>query len=396
MRVIVTTSTYPLDSHDYWGNFVFDVNRRMAESGNKVVTVVPRCSTEQRSPSSKLPTEEFSFFLPRKAQTLGCPPGLETNIRDFRGMIQLPFYLIGFTLKLLVSVLRHRPNLIHANWAIPAGLVSLVVGKLTRTPVIVTVLGADVYLKGLRRYAIRFTLERVNHVVACSNHVKRLILEFVRPKSLSVIPNSVDYEGIQEATRRMDQVSIRGRLGASESDRIVLTVRRLVPEKRVKDLVEAAAKVLQARSDVLFVIAGDGPERESLENLSKEIGIDKSVRFACAISDEEKIELLSVADICVHTSVQEGLSLALLEFMAAGALVIASASAGQDDSIVHCETGLLFKAEDSSDLAEKILLALSDDSSPELVRRATSLVENEYSTKHQTGMYLDVYERFKC
>ncbi|MFW9789106.1 MAG: glycosyltransferase [Candidatus Thorarchaeota archaeon] len=394
MRVLVTTSTFPYVGHEYWGNFVESLNTRMEEQSVAIGTVVPRCRCIKRVQKNRLGTIEFGYFWPKQIQTLGCPPGLEHNSRTTQGKIQLPFYLLAFTLSLLVATLRRRPHMIHANWAIPSGLVSWIVGKITSTPVLVTVHGADVYQKGLRKIIIRFVLERVDHVVVVSNHVERLLLQFARPQKLTVIPNAIDVQEVISTKKRINPSEVKKRMNIKPSDVVVLTVRRLVIEKRIVDLVKAAAKVLSKLDNVTFVIGGSGPELENLQNLARDLNIENKVKFFGALTEAEKLELLSIADICVQTSVQEGLSLALLEFMASGAPVIASAAAGQSDMIKHDENGLLFPATDTDALAELIIHCIKKGKS-ELGEAARKLVVEHHSFEVHTEQYKRVYALYK-
>lgn len=393
LRVLVTTSTYPYTGHEYWGNFVEDLNTRMEEQGVAIGTVVPKCRCTKRIQKNRLGTTEFSYFLPKQMQTLGCPPGLEHNSRSLHGKMQLPFYLIAFTLNLFAATIRRKPHLIHASWAIPSGLVSWIVGKITHTPVLVTVYGADVYQKGLRKLVIKFVLERVDHVVVVSHHAKRLLHQFAKPKKLTVIPNAIDVNEVVSTKKRINPSEIKKRMNIDPRDIVVLTVRRLVVEKRIADLVEAAAKVLLQEHNVTFAIGGSGPELDNLQKLAEDLKIQNKIKFLGAITEEEKIELLSIADICVQPSVQEGLSLALLEFMASGATVIASTTAGQSDIIKHNENGLLFNATDTDALAEMIIECIRNKNS-NLGERARKLVLEKYSLDIHTARYKKVYAEF--
>ena len=393
MRVLVTTSTYPLPYHEYWGNFISDLNRRLMKRGITTITVVPRCRFTNRTSSPGLLVREFTYVL-RKYQILGCPPGLEQNSRLLLGRIQLPLYSLAFLIHVLKNTLQNKPQVIHANWAIPAGLISLIVGKFTRTPVIVTVHGADAYQKGFYRSVVRFVLEKVDHVVAVSNHIRRKILAFTTPKNLTVIPNVVDGKTIRDSKAQMDLEKIRGKYSIKTEDKVVLTVRRLVSEKRVKDLIEAAQIVLTKFPNVVFIIAGSGPELSELKQITQNLNIESRVRFLGTITEMEKLELYSIADVFVHTSVQEGLSLALLEAMAAETIVVASAAAGQSDTIKHGITGLLFKPTNIQSLAKQMERALSDPKLLSIPKKAADFVIAGHSSEGHTQGYIKIYSEF--
>ena len=100
------------------------------------------------------------------------------------------------------------------------------------------------------------------------------------------------------------------------------TVANLRPVKNIDGLLRAAKLVLRDRPDAEFVIAGDGPERENLRALAESLGVATRVRFAGSVSDVPG--LLKTLDVCVLPSHSEGMSNALLEFLAAGRAVVAT------------------------------------------------------------------------
>lgn len=393
MRVLVTTSTYPLDTHEYWGNFVQDLNLRLKEIGIETLTIAPKCQCKKRTRLKGLRVQEINFFLPKYLQLLGCPPGLEHNSRSILGKIQLPFYLLMFTLQTLKHAIKFKPHIIHANWAIPAGIISLIVSKITRIPVIVTVHGADAYQRGIRRSLVKFVLEKVNLVVPVSDHIKRKLLAFSNPRNLTVVENVVDGPTIQSAKRQLDIQTVKAKFGILPNEKVVFTVRRLVREKRVQDMISAAKHVLQKIPNAVFVIAGDGPELPNLRQQAEDLGVSAKVRIIGAITEVEKLELLAISDVCVHTSIQEGLSLALLEAMAAELIVVASSAAGQSDTITHGETGLLFPPADVQTLSSRIEYALSNQPELEKIKKqAARFIIDSHSSEKHTRSYLKIYE----
>ena len=135
---------------------------------------------------------------------------------------------------------------------------------------------------------------------------------------------------------------------------LVLTVARLHEQKGHEHLIRAAVLVPGA----FFVIAGDGPERERLESLVRESGIEERVRFLGQRSDVGA--LLAASDLVVLPSLYEGLPLSVLEAMAAGKPVIATSVGGVGEAIRDGESGLLVRPADPSALAAAIQGLLSD------------------------------------
>jgi glycosyltransferase involved in cell wall biosynthesis len=130
---------------------------------------------------------------------------------------------------------------------------------------------------------------------------------------------------------------------------------RLAQQKGHRFLVEAVPKV----RDAIFILAGDGPERDALEEQVRLLAVEDRVRFLGYRSDIP--ELLANSDALVLPSLYEGLPLAVLEAMAAGKPVVATSVGGTDEAVVDGETGFLVPPRDSDALAAAIRRVIQDD-----------------------------------
>ena len=135
---------------------------------------------------------------------------------------------------------------------------------------------------------------------------------------------------------------------------MILTVARLDKQKGLPTLLEAAAQVPEA----VFVLVGEGPERAALEAQCRELGLEERVIFAGFRQDIPA--WLGHCNLFVLPSLYEGVPLSLLEAMAAGKPVIASAIPGNDEAVTHAETGWLVPPGDATALARAIRLLLAD------------------------------------
>jgi glycosyltransferase involved in cell wall biosynthesis len=116
-----------------------------------------------------------------------------------------------------------------------------------------------------------------------------------------------------------------------------VTVGRLIPLKRVDGLLEA----LKELPDLGLVVVGDGPERLRLERRARELGVSDRVYFAGQRSKKEALGLMAACDLFVLNSVHEGLPHVVLEAMALGLPVVATAAGGTPEVVRDGETGLL-------------------------------------------------------
>jgi glycogen(starch) synthase len=135
-------------------------------------------------------------------------------------------------------------------------------------------------------------------------------------------------------------------------------VGRVVYEKGVHVLVEAAPRVLESYPHAKFVVAGTGDMLAQLQHRAWELGIAHKVLFTGFIPDEERDRLLKVADCAVFPSLYEPFGIVALEAMAAGAPVVVSEVGGLKEVVKHAETGISVYPNDVGSLTWGILHTL--------------------------------------
>jgi len=167
---------------------------------------------------------------------------------------------------------------------------------------------------------------------------------FITPGQGRHLPNAVDLARFTPGDRR----AARARLGIPEEAFVVGTVSRLVPQKTVGDLVEAVARLPQ----VTLVVAGDGPDRASVEKRIRTLGVGHRVRLLGARDDVP--ELLPAFELFALSSRWEGEPIALLEAMAAGLPCVATATGGAREVLDEGEIGVLVPVGDAAAMASAI------------------------------------------
>jgi glycosyltransferase involved in cell wall biosynthesis len=174
------------------------------------------------------------------------------------------------------------------------------------------------------------------------------------PKKLRVIHNGVDIKRFQESGSARDQMFP----GVGESKLIVLVGNMHTDVKGHPWLIAAAPAVVQEFPSTRFVLVGDGEQRSRFEQQVASLGLGQNFLFLGRRADIPKI--LGCCDVAVLPSRAEGLSNAVLEYMAAGLPVIASRVGGNAELINDGMTGLLVPPEDSSALSSAMLKLLRD------------------------------------
>ena len=277
----------------------------------------------------------------------------------------------------------HTHNPMALTYGAPAG-------KLARAVVVHTKHGENPERHG-RRIVLRRALSvfadafvAVSPTTAESARASR----DVRDSKLRTIPNGIDVTrfGVDGGARS----AVRRELGIPDDAWVVGTVGRLAPEKNQVLLVQALAGLLGER--FRLVIVGDGPEAGAIESASSGARIERWVHLPGARSDVPRI--LASFDVFALPSVSEGLPLVILEAMATGLPVVASAVGGIPDVVEEGETGMLVPPSNPGALRER-LVALADDRvrAHEIGARARSVAIERYSLHTMAGAYMQLYRQ---
>jgi phosphatidylinositol alpha-1,6-mannosyltransferase len=200
-----------------------------------------------------------------------------------------------------------------------------------------------------------FALQGARAVFAVSEFTRQRTIELgVAAKLVRVIPNGVDDAPDIPAPEQEP---------ADRASRVLLTLSRLVPRKGHAVVLRALRQVSERIPGVIYEIVGTGPERERLEQLTRELQLESRVRFHGQVSEDEKRRFLNECDLfvlpCRATPTDfEGFGLVFLEAMQYGKPVIGGLSGGVPEVIRDGETGLLVQPDDPDELARAIVSIL--------------------------------------
>ena len=273
----------------------------------------------------------------------------------------------------------------HQTWSLSCRY-GIVAAALARVPA--RVASAQLFLEmphlfGIDAQHVVLTRSLHRHVAVSRFVAGRLRDRFGVPADrIVVIPNAVEPRPVVAPDARL-----RAEIAGGEHAPLALTVARLDAQKGITHLVDAAAMV----PDVVFAIAGDGPDRAALEARAAERGVSTRIRFLGHRRDVPS--LLAIADLFVLPSLYEGFPLSVLEAMAAGVPVVATAIGGTDE-LVSSATGTLVAPADPRSLADGIRAVLADRGAA--ARRAATARESvlaKHSTSTMVASMSALYER---
>jgi len=285
-----------------------------------------------------------------------------------------------------------RPDIVHAQlfWS---NILSVAAGRLAGVRAIVTsrlALSCQDREPRWMRYAQDLANVFTTAVFANSEAVRRDILahERLRPEAITVIPNGVALERFHSGSAE----PVRRELGLAQGEVALVTVANLHPVKGHEDLLRALAMLRPRHPGVRLLLAGrDRGSRPRIEALLGELDIGSQVQLLGERDDVPR--LLAAADIVVHPSHEEGFANAVLEGMAAGRPLVATAVGGTPEAVRDGMEGLLVPAHAPAALAAAIDRLVSD---PELRRRMGESgrlrIESEFSMARMIDRFAAWYE----
>ncbi|HET9196890.1 MAG TPA: glycosyltransferase [Solirubrobacterales bacterium] len=285
--------------------------------------------------------------LAERAAGLGVP---------VRRIAPLPLGLTGARrLPALVRLLRReRPAVFHAHMSSPVACKwGLAAAVSARVPAVLGTVQVGAYEPDRSSYwQLRALARGVDRYLAVSREIATELVEDLGwpAAKVEVAYNAVDVERAAVPA----PPGLRAQLGGSEARPLVLTPARLNAQKGHDTLLAAIAELPEA----LFLLAGEGPERERLEARAAELGVAERVRFLGRREDVP--QLLAACDVFCLPSLYEGSSLAVLEAMAAGIAIVSSAIGGTEELIDDGRSGLLVPPGDAPALAAALRRLLED------------------------------------
>jgi len=176
------------------------------------------------------------------------------------------------------------------------------------------------------------------------------------PHKVFMIPNGIDTDKFVFSQESRDQW--RSKYNINSDAPVVGIVAALRPEKNHDLFLEAAARVSRENEESRFVIAGDGPERERLEKLAVEKGIEDRVHFLGSTHDVAGV--LSMVDMFALTSHNEASPVSIMEALSCERPVVATDVGSIDESVLQGETGFLVPADDAEAMSSRWLEILTD------------------------------------
>ena len=285
---------------------------------------------------------------------------------------------------------RIKPDIIDAHYITINGYLGAFSGF---HPLVLTAWGSDVLTdskKGVLRLLTKYALKKAEVVTCNSETVRRELIKLgATPAKVSVIYQGIDTQKFnpQQGKGIKDRLGLQGRP-------VVISIRSFKPIYNVEILLRAIPLVLKHSPQTIFIIAGDGEQREYLENLANSLGCSENIRFVGRLAYDEVPKYLASSDIYVSTSLSDSASLSLQEAMACELAPVVTDLPGNREWITDGENGFLVPTKDIKALANKIVHLLKNrETGRKFGRLGRKIIQERAEYEREMERVERLYER---
>lgn len=346
-KMLVLTATFPRWENDDMPDFVLRFAQEMARHYEVHVLAPHYKNAKQEEVVHNVRVFRFRYFF-QFGETLAYGSGMSPNIKKRPWLFfLLPIFLFAQILKTATLLRKNHYHILNAHWAIPQGLSASAAKALANSsvPLVCTVHGSDIFAwnslftRGIKRHVLR----KSQKVITVSQALAQKVVSIgAEAKNVSVIPMGIDFAESCSSV-------------IPDRDIPLFFAGRLTEQKGVLCLLEAFRRIAANHPEIKLVIAGDGPQKQSIEKFLEKNNIRQKVTMLGRVRRADLFELYCRAQVTVVPSLgYEGFGLVAAEAMGCGSAVAASDLAGLRDIVRNSETGVLFKAGDTDSMVRGI------------------------------------------
>lgn len=375
-KAVIITPSFPRYLNDPVSPFLFELFTRVVTLGFEIHVISPQ---DYMIPGigpvldeeilEGIHVHRFTYMRPPWLQTLTYRDRMPANLEEsaFAKMLT-PFYLLNAARKTIEICKNYNADIICPFWALPQGLIGILVKRIFNRPLIVGTFPVEIALSQSKYQfmmpALDLVFKMADVIIPNSNFTKKEIERMgVNPNKLKMVYPGVDPKKFNP---NLDGSLVRKKYNCN-GDPILLTVCRLVERKGIRYLIDALPSIRKEFPNVQLVVVGAGPEINTLITQAKRLGVMDSINFCRTVPDQELPYFYAIADIFILPAIidtkgdTEGLGVVLLESMASSVPVVASKVGGIPEALNYGKAGILIEQKNPIQLAETVISILNDN-----------------------------------
>ena len=316
----------------------------------------------------------------------------EVDIKSYPLFEHAP-YELALASKMVSVVKYEHLDLLHVHYAIPHASAAYMAKQILKSegieiPVVTTLHGTDITLVGKDpsyEPVVTFSINNSDGVTAVSEDLRKETFEhFTITRDIEVIPNFIDLERFKKQRKEHFKLAI-----CPNGEKLLVHTSNFRKVKRVEDVIRVFYE-LRKEMPAKLLLVGDGPERDKMERLCRDLGTCDDIRFLGKLEAVE--EVLSVADLFVMPSEKESFGLAALEAMACEVPILSSDAGGIPELNLNGKTGFVCEVGNIEEMTGKAKLILKDENLPGFKARALARAK-EFDITEILPMYEKYYQK---
>lgn len=385
LKLLVLTPNFPRWKGDFAGVFLVRLLAGLRERGIDPIVLAPHTQgAAEREIVEDIEVIRFRYDRDEN-ETIAYTGAMQKQLGSIGGLLAFRRFLAAWTSQSQTIIKEKQIDLIAGHWLVPTGFVMSRLARRNDIPMILSSHGTDLRLASKAPKVVSLLVSGMWRKLESWSTVSTYLADIAKRIHL---PNSGQ---IDVLPLPMNDALFSPSESVPRDRNLVVAVTKFTTQKRVDQFIRSIDQVRKQNNAVRADIYGTGPDKDSLQMLITNLGLEQTVRLHDPVPQEKLVEMYRRAGLVVLNSVEEGFGAVLVEAMLCGTTVIGTNSGGIPDIIEHEKSGLLVPPDDISSLAAAILRVISDSElANTLGRSGRERAVTHFSSEVLIGKYADL------
>ncbi|MGX4668317.1 glycosyltransferase [Cerasibacillus sp. JNUCC 74] len=350
MKILFISRMYPNSFNNRNGIVILKQAEELQKRGHEIIVISPTPFTPKIIKNFR---EEWSIYSKLKYKTLYKnipvyrPRFIDLPIKSFKkySWNSLKYFIIPKIDKLHEL---YRFDVIHAHMGYPEGRLAVYLKKRYNLPVVITYRSTDTVKNMLNKQTSKhlyFALSNADAVISPSIPLKRKVENAFNINSLVIGNGTYKNNRVQKNEELLNKY---------KNKTIILSVSTLIKRKGIENNIRAVSQLVTQLPDIIYLIIGDGPERNNLQSFVRNNKLEEYVRFIGDIPNREVMEYISICDVFSLPSWGETFGLVYIEAMLNRKPIILCKNEAIEGTVKHKQSGMIVEPNNVDQIADSI------------------------------------------